>query len=134
MKKRESKIVLLFCFAFLIILRVLLDRNEHLEIINAVINLIAFYIVVFNISEAIKEKTLARIARVCGAKEISKREQKKYTHLFYWTLIVINLLVSIIYIFFLRSNLGNDILSIISLALSLLDEEVVKIGSLLYKI
>ena len=98
------------------------------------INLVALYIVVFDIAERIKDTIIMKIADTCGSQSIANREIRKFSKLFYIAVIIINLLFIVLYFIFLCSSTANDVLAIIALGLSVLDEESVAVGSMLYKV
>lgn len=131
---KKPRLTLLLAFAFLVAVRIMFADHENLDTIVAMINFVALYIVVFDIAERIKEKIIKRIAKTCSSPSIADREKRKFLRLFYITIIIVNSLFIVSYFAFLCSSTANDVLAIIALGLSVLDEESVTVGSMLYKV
>lgn len=131
---KKPRLVLLLAFAFLVAVRIIFADHDNLDTIVAMINLVALYIVVFDIAERIKDTIIMKIADTCGSQSIANREIRKFSKLFYIAVIIINLLFIVLYFIFLCSSTANDVLAIIALGLSVLDEESVAVGSMLYKV
>ena len=131
---KKPRLALLLAFAFLVAVRIIFADHDNLDTIVAMINLVALYIVVFDIAERIKDTIIMKIADTCGSQSIANREIRKFSKLFYIAVIIINLLFIVLYFIFLCSSTENDVLSIIALGLSVLDEESVAVGSMLYKV
>lgn len=131
---KKPRLALLLAFAFLVAARIIFADHDNLDTIVAMINLVALYIVVFDIAERIKDTIIMKIADTCGSQSIANREIRKFSKLFYIAIIIINLLFIVLYFIFLCSSTANDVLAIIALGLSVLDEESVAVGSMLYKV
>ena len=131
---KKPRLALLLAFAFLVAVRIIFADHDNLYTIVAMINLVALYIVVFDIAERIKDTIIMKIADTCGSQSIANREIRKFSKLFYIAVIIINLLFIVLYFIFLCSSTANDVLAIIALGLSVLDEESVAVGSMLYKV
>ena len=131
---KKPRLALLLPFAFLVAVRIIFADHDNLDTIVAMINLVALYIVVFDIAERIKDTIIMKIADTCGSQSIANREIRKFSKLFYIAVIIINLLFIVLYFIFLCSSTANDVLAIIALGLSVLDEESVAVGSMLYKV
>ncbi len=131
---KKPRLALLLAFAFLVAVRIIFADHDNLDTIVAMINLVALYIVVFDIAERIKDTIIMKIADTCGSQSIANREIRKFSKLFYIAVIIINLLFIVLYFIFLCSSTANDVLAIIALGLSVLDEESVAVGSMLYKV
>lgn len=131
---KKPRLALLLAFAFLVAVRIIFADHDNLDTIVAMINLVALYIVVFDIVERIKDTIIMKIADTCGSQSIANREIRKFSKLFYIAVIIINLLFIVLYFIFLCSSTANDVLAIIALGLSVLDEESVAVGSMLYKV
>lgn len=131
---QSPRLILVLVFACLIFVRAKFTKSEDIETILAVINIVSLYIVILDIAERIKKRILTNIEKTCDSKTIIRREKKKFTRIFYIAIILVN--APIIYIYFRcwTCNLGFDIISIVALALSLLDDEMVAIGSCLYRV
>ena len=131
---KKPRLALLLAFAFLVAVRIIFADHDNLDTIVAMINLVALYIVVFDIAERIKDTIIMKIADTCVSQSIANREIRKFSKLFYIAVIIINLLFIVLYFIFLCSSTANDVLAIIALGLSVLDEESVAVGSMLYKV
>lgn len=131
---KKPRLALLLAFAFLVAVRIIFADHDNLDTIVAMINLVALYIVVFDIAERIKDTIIMKIADTCGSQSIANREIRIFSKLFYIAVIIINLLFIVLYFIFLCSSTANDVLAIIALGLSVLDEESVAVGSMLYKV
>lgn len=129
MKNRTIPITIVF--ALLIFLRFISERSENLTIFVSILNLIALLTVLVSIIEQIRIDVTNKIKKLGIPKEIINREVRCFT-------IKINIcsyipfsFFIIIYLLFFSSTLGNDILSIISLGLSLtssnIAESIIKI-------
>lgn len=105
----------------LIVFRILLNNNSQLILVVASINLVALLVVVFSITVQTKDKITEKITQSGVPKDIRKREKK---HLFRsvdcWTYIPLTIFY-IDYLVYFCSELGNDIMAIIALGLSLSD-------------
>lgn len=120
------KLILIFVFGFLIVCRCYVENISNSLVFVAMINVIALLVVFFQIADGLKKKTEKRIDTVCLSKGIAAREKKTFHKRFYVGLIIVNLALILFYFFVIGcSNVGNDILSILALALSLLDDEIV---------
>ena len=131
---KTSKIPLLFVFAFLIAGRCLVESSDNSVVFVAMLNIVALLIVIFQIAEKLKGKILNKIKTVCLVKDVAKREKRIFLICFYAGLISVNALLIGAYFLWACCNLGNDIISIVALTFSLLDEEIVQLGLLLYRI
>lgn len=131
---KKPRIVLAFAFGFLIAIRIFFQNSEHLTTIVAMINTIALFVVLFDIAERIKEKILRKITTMCAAKSIALREKNTFTRLFYFIIIIFGILFVILYFIFGLTNLGNDIISISALAISILSDEIITLGTYLYRV
>ena len=112
----------------LIVSRILLNDNTQLIVVVALINLIALLVVIFSITVQTKNRINEKITESGVPLEVKEREKKKLFRRIdcsaYFTLAV----VYIFYLSVLCSELGNDIISIIALGLSLSDATVANIG------
>ena len=117
----------------LVVVRILLDSNHQLPLVIASMNLVALLMVVYSISKQITTQLLQKAFSSRVPRDIIKREQKVIilrTNCFTYIPLLI---LYIIYLFFLCSELGNDIISIASLGLSLSDTLISKAIVNLYK-
>lgn len=126
--------ILSFVIFIIIFLRCILDKIPQLTYIVAGINIVAIIYVLYTIIERIVSNLDNRIYQSGIPVDIENREIKSIEKRF-WTIgICVSLIVIIIYFLFWCSNLGNDIISILALGISILDEDLVKAVSDNYKI
>ena len=126
--------VLSIVIAIIILLRCVFNNSENLLYIVAGINIVAIVFVVYTIIEKVTNNIIDKIKKSSVPKEIIKREvEHARIKIWGWSL-AINIIVIILYIFFWRSNLGNDIISILALGISILDNEIEKKITENYKI
>ena len=103
----------------LLVFRILLNNNQQLVIIISVINLVALFIVVYSITTQIKANLSNKIIQSGIPDDIMDRDKKQaYRRVDCYTYFPLTIFY-VIYLFFLSSELGNDIISIIALSLSL---------------
>ena len=132
--EKRPRIILVFVFAFLIALRLILHSFEQLAIVITMVNAIALLIVVFDVAEKLKKSILLQMENKMASKNIASREKRTFTIRFYAILIVASAIFSAVYIVFWNGNLGNDIVSIIALMISFLDDEIIAFGTFLYEV
>lgn len=117
----------------LIALRCIFEKNSQRDYIVAVINIFALLVVVYLITEQIKAGFICNIKSYHVPSSIETREIRaviiKLSLIVYGVFIIIALL----YLLLLTSGLGNDIISIIALALSLCDDHIVSTVVLLHR-
>lgn len=105
----------------LIVFRILLNNNTQLVFVVALINLVALLVVVFAITNQAKAKITEKVTRSGVPKDIRKREKKHLCcSVDCWTYIPLTI-IYIGYLSYFSSELGNDIISIVALGLSLSD-------------
>ena len=105
----------------LVVFRILLNNNPQLVFVVASINLVALLIVVFAITNRAKTTIAEKITQSGVPKDIEIREKKHFRRCIYcWTYIPLTI-IYISYLFCFSSELGNDIISIVALGLSLSD-------------
>lgn len=107
--------------ALLLSFRILIDKNDQLLLFVAAINIVALLVVVSSITSnakaIIKKKiTLSGVPDAIVAREV-KIGHRRIDYYTYIPLVIICLA----YLFFIHSELGNDIISIVALGLSLTD-------------
>lgn len=98
------------------------------------INIIALFVVLFDVAEKLKGSILSKLTRAIESKKIAHREATRFPIAFYLILIASCALFAYLYIAFWCCGLGNDIISIVALAISILDDEIVALGTFLYKV
>lgn len=109
----------------LIILRFLFNDNPQLIAVVASINLAALLIVLFSLTTRIKERGIKKIERMGTVKHFVSRSCKQFRLLIDCGIYIPYGVASIIYLLCFKCELGNDVISIIALCLSLSDEYIV---------
>lgn len=117
----------------LIVLRCMVESNTQCVLIVSVINITALLVVVYLIAEQIKIGLEENIMGLHIPKEIEEREIHELKKKMGLIIYVPFALASLGYLLFLSSGLGNDIISIIVLGLSLCDNHIVSIALSLYR-
>lgn len=117
----------------LIVLRCMVETNEQCTLIVSVINVIALLVVVYLITEQIESGIISKIKEFNVPKQIEKREIRVIKRKIVLIIYVPFLLASVAFLVFLSSGLGNDIVGIISLGMSLCDDHIVAIATSLYR-
>ena len=124
MDKVNKKIsILVITIAIIILLRCIFDSNENIIYIVAGINIVAIVFVLYTIIEK-SEVPLQIIKR-----EIKNTQLKIWG----WT-IAFSAVVIVWYFLYACSGLGNDIISILALGISVLDDEIIKKITEIYRI
>lgn len=123
----KKPVILISIFLLIIFLRIRFSSSDALIYLIGAINLVSLIIVISCILEKtifqIKEK-LKKIPRELSNKKI-KDVRKKLTI----GSIVFFIIFGIVFFWKFNCGLGNDILTIFALGLSLLDEEIAKVIS-----
>ena len=114
-------IIFVFFTIFLIIVRCIADPFPHLLIIVALLNLLSLAVVIISIIEQIRKKVIIKSNESPAPKAIVARERKRLIKATYTISIALFLILSGVYLTFGLSELGNDIITILSLGLSLID-------------
>lgn len=128
------RILIVAIFGLLIFLRFVFEGNSDLVVLITVFNIVATLMVLLDIAAGIREAIIGKIKKTCAAQTISVREQKKFKKIFDCSLGIGVILFIGLTLIFCRSNLGNDVLSMASLGLSLLTDGIVQFCKNLYKI
>ena len=118
---------------FLLIIRVLLNNSPDLVFIVSLINLIALLLVIVSIRSQIQRKLFDIVDRSGVPHEIVEREKRNIQKSVNCLIFIPFFIVAFLYLCFLSSELGNDIVAIIALGLSLCDNDLVDIVIKLYK-
>ena len=119
--------------AILLVFRILLNNNQQLVLVISSINLAALLIVVFSITVQIKTKISNKIIQSGVPQDIIKREKKQVCRAVDCYTYIPLAIVYIIYLFFFSCELGNDIISIFALGLSLSDTFISDVVANLYR-
>ena len=109
----------------LIVVRCIFNNNSESLVIIAAINLVALLIVLFSITSQIKDQGKRKIERVGSIKHFINRDNKRFCRLVDRSTFIPYAIISIIYLVRLKCELGNDIITIVALCLSLSDEYIV---------
>lgn len=118
--------ILSIVITIVIFLRCIFDSNENLLYIVAGINVVVSAFVLYTIFEKIVNGITNKIKESNVPKQIIAREVKIVRFKMWGWGIGISVIVFIVYFSFLCSNLGNDIIAILTLGLSILDNEASK--------
>lgn len=122
MKNRAIPIAIVF--GLLVFFRVISEHSANLTVIVSLINIFALLTVFVSIVEHIRINVTNKIKNSGVPKEIINREVKHFTTKVNIYSYVPFCLIVVIYLWFFSSTLGNDILSIISLGLSLTSSNI----------
>lgn len=117
----------------LIALRCMVEKNEQCVLIVSVINIIALLVVVYLIAEQIQKRIIKSIKSFNVPPQIEKREIRDFKIRSSLIIYVPFGVLSLIYLVFISSSLGNDIIAIVALGLSLCDNHIVSIAESLYR-
>ena len=105
----------------LVVFRILLNDNTQLVLVVSSINLVALLVVIFTITNQTKAKIVEKVAQSGVPENIRIRENKHLCRCVdCWTYVPLTI-IYIGYLFYFSSELGNDIISIVALGLSLSD-------------
>ncbi len=118
--------ILSVVIAIVILLRCIFDGNENLLYIVAGINIVAIVFVLYTIIEKTVDGITNNIRESNAPKQIIVREVKTVRFKMWGWSIGVSIIAVIAYLSLWCSNLGNDIISILALGLSILDDEMVK--------
>lgn len=130
----KKVLILSVIMALLFFVRIILNDSDELVYIVAGINLVAVLCVVGNIIEKTVYNIHIKIKETGAPKQLINRELRKSKKTI-WSIGIGGSLVAItLYLVFLCSNLGNDIISIGALAVALLDDDIAEIVVANYKI
>jgi hypothetical protein len=125
-KMNKNISVLSIAIAIIIFLRCILDGNNNIIYIVAGINIVAIIFVVYTIIEKILNNIIDKIKKSKVPEQILNREiAGTQVKIWGWS-IVIGVIVILVYFWKWCSGLGNDIISILALGISILDDEIVK--------
>lgn len=116
--------VLSVAIAIIIFLRCILDGNNNIIYIVAGINIVAIVFVVYTIIEKILNNTIDKIKKSKAPEQIINREIASVQVKIWGWSITIGVIAILVYFWKLCSGLGNDIISILALGISILDDEI----------
>ena len=126
--------ILVITIAIIILLRCIFDSNENIIYIVVGINIVAIVFVLYTIIEKILDDIIDRIKKSEVPLQIIKREIKNtQLKIWGWT-IAFSAVVIVWYFLYACSGLGNDIISILALGISVLDDEIIKKITEIYRI
>lgn len=133
-KMSKNISVLSVVIAIIILIRCIFNSNENIIYIVAGINIVALVFVIYTIVEKILDNINDKIKESGVLLQIIKREIKS-TRLKIWGWsIAVSVVVIALYLGQWCSSLGNDIISILALGISVLDDEIVRKVTDNYKI
>ena len=113
----------------LIIVRIMMNKIAEVDLVVAIINIVALLGVVLIVVRKIVSKVQTAIEDSGVPIEIRNREKNAAIRKLEWIVYAPLLLFVMIYLVFWKSGLCNDIISIVSLGLSLTDVTVVDVVS-----
>ncbi len=122
MKNRAIPISIVF--GLLIFFRVISEHSDNLTVIVSLINIFALLTIFVSIVEHIRINITKKIKNFTVPQKIINREVKHFTTKVNMCSYIPFCLLVVIYLWFFSSALGNDILSIISLGLSLTSSNI----------
>ena len=112
--------VLSIAIAIIIFLRCIFDGNDN------IIYIVAIIFVVYTIIEKLLNNIIDKIKKSKVPEQIINREiTSAQVKIWGWS-IAIGVIVILVYFWKWCSGLGNDIISILALGISILDDEIVK--------
>ena len=117
-------------FAIIIVARILIDKSEKINYLIGAINWASLIITTGCILGS--EINVAREAYASRPRSIAKNAVKRITIRDSTIFIITNVLLMGLYFWLLCSNLANDILSIITIGIAVLDEEIINFFKFLY--
>lgn len=126
--KDEAPIIWILTVS-LIIVRIMMNKIAEVDLVVAIINIVALLGVVLIVVRKIVSKVQTAIEDSGVPIEIRNREKNAAIRKLEWIVYAPLLLFVMIYLVFWKSGLGNDIISIVSLGLSLTDVTVVDVVS-----
>ena len=108
----------------LIAIRWILNDISSLVLVNAFINVAALLFVFFTITETAIIETHTRIENTAAPNDIVIREKKRTKNIIYFISYSIYVLIATVYLIWGACEMGNDIISIASLGLSLISQDI----------
>ena len=128
------KLLVAVIFTLIILLRIAFRNSGELMLFVTAFNIVAALIVLLDIADGAKEAIVQKIEETCAAPSISSREKKRFKRSFSSILSLGVLLFVVLALKFCCTSLGNDVLSMVSLGLSLLNDEIIRFFKNLYKV
>lgn len=126
--------ILSIVIGIVIMLRCIFDNNVNLVYIVAGINITAIVFVIYTIVEKGVESIKRKVENTNVPIEIRSREIRAIRFKVFGICGTVSFVVIALYLLLWCSNLGNDVISILALGISILDDEITKIITDNYKI
>lgn len=126
--------ILSIVIGIIIFLRCIFNDSDKIIYIVAGINIVAIIFVLYTIIDRILYNIINRIRDSRVPDEIVEREIKNTQLILWGWSIGVGVVLLVLYIGCWCSGLGNDIISILALGLSILDDEIVEKVASNYKI
>lgn len=111
---------------FVIVVRCIYNKNEYIDYIVALINSISLIFIICTILSDLIKKTNNKIDKSCFPLQIKEREKRNRKIKMLLSASIVAVIFVFVYFKFCCSNLGNDIISICTLGLSILDDDLAK--------
>lgn len=121
--------IIVECF---IVLRFLIKQESYIVVVNSSIILVSLFLVCLSIFHHIKDKIINGIEAASAVKEVQNREREKIHRRSNFIITIgtiVYFLFFFIYIKLWSSSLRNDIISIFTLGLSMLDLSISNVVS-----
>ena len=125
--------ILVIVIGIIIMIRIIFDSNQNFIYIMTGINIVAIVFVIYTIIEKIVYNVMKRIQESGIPERIMSREITGAQHRIWFWGVFISVGLIVLYLTYWCSNLGNDIISILALGISVLDDEIVQIIADNYK-
>lgn len=126
--------VLIIVIGIIIMLRIIFDNNSNLIYIIAGINIVAMVFVIYTVIEKVICNVIKKIQESGIPEQIIRRETINAQYKIWFWSILTSIIVIVLYLLLLCSDLGNDIISILTLGISVLDDEIVHMITENYKL
>lgn len=118
--------ILSIIIGILIFIRCIFEKSDKIIYIVAGINIVAIIFVIYTIVERALHNIIAKIEKCRVPLQIRKREIKSTQLKIWWWSGSIGTVMILLYFSCWCSGLGNDIISILALGISVLDDEIVR--------
>ena len=125
MNRKVLIISIVVCF--LVFLRHVNETSPNLLYIVACINIVAIIYVWLTIVQRVQKESFQQIASRDIPNQFKERKKRENSFLLWGTTVAGIIALVLVYFYFFCSSEGNDILSIIALGFSVIDDELVSL-------